>query len=220
MSTEKNILAIDSSTSILKVGLLPDDGKIVSAENRDKYRHAEFIFELIERVLQESGAEKSSITMITVCTGPGSFTGLRVGMSSAKGLATSLAVPIIGLSNYEMIAPRLFNEMGKCAVMVPSRRNEFYVGIIDSESFDNSNIMVARADELEEKTGGLPILLVDSIKDTLEIDNEIIGSNRFMITIEDLICAAKTKIMRKPNGDDINRLEPLYIQQFPVKPKK
>ena len=102
MSKEtKKILAIDSSTTFLRVGLQGANDEIFSGENHDRYRHAEFIFPLIDKVISEAKIEKTDIDAIIVATGPGSFTGLRIGMSAAKGLAVALNIPIAGSIHFQ-----------------------------------------------------------------------------------------------------------------------
>ncbi|PKK84160.1 MAG: tRNA (adenosine(37)-N6)-threonylcarbamoyltransferase complex dimerization subunit type 1 TsaB [candidate division Zixibacteria bacterium HGW-Zixibacteria-1] len=214
MSKGKNILAIDSSTSVLRVGLAADSGQLYEAENHDRYRHAEFIFKLIEDVMNRAQLDKDDIDVIMIATGPGSFTGLRVGMASAKALAVSLEIPIVGLSIYSAISGRLFREYGRTAVLVPSRRNEYYIGLIESPDFNDTLISVITAEELKNRSNLPPLLGIDLDMSRLEIsDNRIVDDISFRLNIIDLINTGLARL-QKSGGDDIARLEPLYIQDF------
>lgn len=213
-SIEKNILAIDSSTSTLRVGLLGNAGRIFEAENHDRFRHAEFIFKLIEDVLSQAALDKNRIEGIVIATGPGSFTGLRVGMAAAKALALSLGIPLAGLSIYSAIAGRLFREHGRAAILIPSRRDEYYIGEIESPVFDNKTIAVITKDRLQAGSDLPPILAIDFDISKLELPNEqAVINDAFCMTIEDLITTGQ-HLLKDTNSEDVARMEPLYIQDF------
>ena len=213
-SIEKNILAIDSSTSTLRVGLLDAAGRIHESENHDRFRHAEFIFTLIEDVLNQAGLNKNQIEGIVIVSGPGSFTGLRVGMAAAKALALSLGIPLAGLSIYSAIAERLFREHGRAAVLIPSRRDEYYIGKIESPEFDDSRISMITKDQLNDTSDLPPILAIDFDINKLKLSNgQALIGDAFGMTIEDLITAGRP-LLKNVNSDDVARMEPLYIQDF------
>ena len=211
---KKFILAIDSSTSNLRVGLSNTSGQIFAAENSDKYRHAEFIFRLITDVIGKAEIKKTDIDAIVISTGPGSFTGLRVGMATAKALAVSLQIPIAGVSLFAAIAERLYGELGKAAVLVPSRRNEYYLGIIDSPRFDDDSISVIKADKLRSISDLPPLVGIECDLSGLMIPNaRVITERDFRVSISDFIASGAVRL-DSVGGDDISRLEPLYVQEF------
>ena len=69
-----------------------------------KHSHSEKLFEVIESVLQQASISKNELKAIAVSAGPGSFTGLRIGMSAAKGIAQALSIPIISVPTFEALA--------------------------------------------------------------------------------------------------------------------
>lgn len=81
--------------------------------------HAEALMGLIDDVLTEAGADYAALTKIGVCTGPGSFTGVRVGVASARGLALGLGIPAIGVSRLEALAATA--PPGRVSAVVPMR---------------------------------------------------------------------------------------------------
>lgn len=209
-----HILLIDSATSVLRVGMSSDGRNVLFLENADRFKHAEFVFTLIEQVLEQNNVARRDLAAIIITSGPGSFTGLRVGMASAKGIAVSLGIPLVGVSMYKAIAPRLFAEQGKTVVLIPSRRNEYYAGIIDGESFADEKITVCRSSEISEIYRGCQILGIGcefSGEDFPE--NSILPADRFALQMEDILKAGLIQL-EKNGGDDLSRLEPLYIQQF------
>ena len=97
----KNILAFDTSAAHCAVGLLWD-GRIVFDETRPMSKgQAEALVPMIEEALADR--EKSDIEAIAVGIGPGNFTGTRIAVATARGLALSLGIPAIGISNFELL---------------------------------------------------------------------------------------------------------------------
>jgi tRNA threonylcarbamoyl adenosine modification protein YeaZ len=98
------ILAIDTSTDNASLALVKGDEVLAEANWRCERNHTVELLPHLARLLDEAKADISSISGIIVAKGPGSFNGLRVGISTAKGLAFSLGVPIIGISSLEVVA--------------------------------------------------------------------------------------------------------------------
>jgi len=99
------ILAFDTAADRCAVALCEPGGQLC-AERVEQMRrgHAERLFPLIEEAMAEAGAGWHDLTRIAVCTGPGSFTGIRVGVAAARGLALSLGVPAVGITRFEALA--------------------------------------------------------------------------------------------------------------------
>lgn len=83
--------------------------------------HAEALFPMIEGVLAQAGAQIGDVTRFAVCTGPGSFTGLRVGIAAARGLALGCGAEAIGVSRFEALSD------GQSTVAIPGRGGQIYV---------------------------------------------------------------------------------------------
>jgi len=212
MSIER-ILLIDSSTSVLRVGLAMAEGKILSAENRDRFRHAEFIISLIDRLLQENALSKKELTGLIVSTGPGSFTGLRVGLATAKGLAQALKIPVAGVSIFEAVSSRLFRTVGRTAVLIRSRREQYYCGLVDTPQFDNQTIELIDMSEITTRFQGIPILPVDMPEFPSMPGLRLIKAEEFFLGLEDFLDPGRERL-NATGMENLATLEPLYIQQF------
>lgn len=93
------ILALDTATSVAVVALGDQDGGLVAESTWTAgHRHGEELLARIDRLLAETGTDLPELGAIVVGTGPGAFTGLRVGLATAKGLAHGLGIPIVGVS--------------------------------------------------------------------------------------------------------------------------
>lgn len=123
-----NILVFDTSTDMLAVGLAKNDGSMkLRAESG--FRHSETLLPTIGRCLSESGLELKDIELIACTSGPGSFTGLRIGMSTAKGLSLALGIPWVGVPTLDCIA---FGADVPGRVTVPvldARKNRVYAAL-------------------------------------------------------------------------------------------
>ncbi|MFL5651647.1 MAG: tRNA (adenosine(37)-N6)-threonylcarbamoyltransferase complex dimerization subunit type 1 TsaB [Chloroflexota bacterium] len=98
------LLAIDSATTRVVVALGKRDGAIIDATDWPAgYRHGETLLPAIDDLLARTGTARARLAAIVVGTGPGAFTGLRVGIATAKGLAHGLGLPIIGVSTAEAL---------------------------------------------------------------------------------------------------------------------
>ena len=97
------ILGIDTSGGCCAVALVAD-GRVFRHARRMERGHAEALVPMIERVLAEAGAAYPVLTRVAVCTGPGSFTGIRIGIAAARGLALGLGIPAIGITRLEALA--------------------------------------------------------------------------------------------------------------------
>jgi len=98
------LLAIDTSTDSASLALVQDNKVLAEATWRCGQNHSVELLPHLTQLLEETGAELQSVSCILVARGPGSFNGLRVGLSTAKGLAFSLDIPIIGVSSLELEA--------------------------------------------------------------------------------------------------------------------
>ena len=89
--------------------------------------HGRELFPHIDRIVRSAGGSPQSVTAVVVSAGPGSYTGVRIGVAAAKGLAWALGVPVVGVSTLEVIAQNVANTVaGEFAVMLDARRGHCY----------------------------------------------------------------------------------------------
>lgn len=120
----RKILFIDTSGPRLQLALAGDGSAIVRVEDIAR-GHAEILFDRLAGFLSANATSYKDLTRIGVTTGPGSFTGLRIGISAARGLALALDIPVIGVPN--LLALSLCGPKNPHAVVVDARRGEAYV---------------------------------------------------------------------------------------------
>ncbi len=136
-----NILSIDSSTKNASVAL-EYNNKIISKNVLNEITHSEKILKIIDEVLDESNLTISDIQMLLCTTGPGSFTGLRIGVSTIKAIAHALNLKIMGMPTLELIAYTSFLKTKKEGYYMPilnARNDRVYYSLYKLENTNESS---------------------------------------------------------------------------------
>jgi len=128
------ILAIDSSTPVAGIALM-DDGQLIREEFVNyKKNHSETLMPMVDRVLQECERTLAEVDILAVTIGPGSFTGLRIGLAAIKGLSLATGIPVVAISTLEVLA---YNIAGSDTLVCPvlnARKQEVYAAMYDNRS--------------------------------------------------------------------------------------
>ena len=128
------ILAIDTALDACAAAVLDTQaGQTIAQESQTMKRgHAEALMPLIGRVVAASGASFADLERIAVTTGPGSFTGLRVGLSAARGIALAANIPVIGVTTLTAYAAPMVSEDGEHPVIsaIDARHNHVYLQVV------------------------------------------------------------------------------------------
>ncbi len=125
----KKLLAVDTATDICGVAIIADGRIHVELSLNLGGTHTKHILTAIDAALSLGGVTLNGIDAFAVTRGPGSFTGLRIGVSTMKGLAVATAKPIIGVSSLEVLAHQAGEESVLVCPMMDARRNEIYWSI-------------------------------------------------------------------------------------------
>jgi tRNA threonylcarbamoyladenosine biosynthesis protein TsaB len=125
-----NILGIETATTVCGVALMRDDRIVAEQWLEERSVHAERLFGLIDQVLQEGGVDPRDLDALAISIGPGSFTGLRIGLSAAKGFHLALGKPVLAVPTLTALAQRcegmLAAEGGHIVAALDARRDEVY----------------------------------------------------------------------------------------------
>jgi len=143
------ILSIETTTTNCSVALSRDGETIVLKEDYSgSYSHAERLHVYIDEVLKEAQITPASLTAIAVSKGPGSYTGLRIGVSAAKGLCYALNIPLIAIATLDALAHQVKINEGVIVSMLDARRLEVYSAIYN---FKHEQIRATQAQILDEQ---------------------------------------------------------------------
>lgn len=128
------ILCIETATKVCSVAVV-NDGEVVALreDGPDAYSHAEKLNAFIQDALDQTEIEFAQLDAIAVCKGPGSYTGLRIGTSAAKGLAYALDLPLLAVSTLEALATRVADQRKDTLIlpMIDARRMEVFCAGFD-----------------------------------------------------------------------------------------
>jgi tRNA threonylcarbamoyladenosine biosynthesis protein TsaB len=129
-----NLLSIESAAGVVGAAVLID-GSVVAEENFVDRRHTELLSPAIESVVKKSGIALSQIDVIGVDCGPGLFTGLRVGIATAQGLAYGFSRPVVAVTSVEVLGQvaRANGSTGDVLAVVDARRGEVFVARLSPE---------------------------------------------------------------------------------------
>lgn len=127
------ILNIETATKNCSVSLSRDGLILALSEYAGEgYSHAEKLHVFIEEVLQKGGIAYSDLNAVAVSMGPGSYTGLRIGVSAAKGLCYALHIPLIAIDTLELLARKISIDNGAIIALIDARRMEVYSAVFNS----------------------------------------------------------------------------------------
>ncbi len=161
--TSMNLLAFDTSFDNCAISLLLETGQMLFDAERLERGHAELLIPKIEKILDQAGIEVQALDGIAVGVGPGSFTGVRVSVSAARGLALASQKPLVGIHSFEVyasIAQKEIQSRGKICVVLDARRRDLFYQIFDSEAVALGDPRIAMPDDLLQDIAGKTMTFV------------------------------------------------------------
>lgn len=214
-----HILNIETSTKNCSVSIAKNGALISLKEiNNGGYSHAEMLHPLITEALLESKLTINQIDAIAVGKGPGSYTGLRIGVSAAKGLCFANDIPLISINSLEILAHTIPIDKGTIIPMIDARRMEVYSAIYD-ESFtlirETKAEIIDKSSFIDELQNHTVYFLGDGSEKCQEI---ILHKNA--VFIKDAFPSAKEMVKlsyekyKVNNTDDLAYFEPFYLKNF------
>jgi len=212
------ILNIETATKNCSVSLSKNGKTIFFKEHADQgYSHAEKLHVFIDEVIKECQINISEINAVAVSKGPGSYTGLRIGVSAAKGLCYALNIPLIAVDTLEILANQVQKKDGLIVPMLDARRMEVYSAIFNNDlekiSETKAEILSTESyDEINEK--------IYFVGDCQEKCQTVLTKNNFEFLPEIVYPSANemSKIsyqkFENKQFEDVAYFEPFYLKDF------
>lgn len=175
------VLAIDTSNYVLGVAIVDEEKVIGEVITNLPKNHSVRVMPTIEQLMKECGLKPKELERIVVAMGPGSYTGVRIGVTIAKTLAWSLEIPIVGVSSLEIVAANGRHFNGFISPLFDARRGQVYTGLYQYEgnrlTCVEEDKIILLADWLEElKKRETPVLFIGNDlvihKEQIETDLE------------------------------------------------
>ncbi|MFQ3182213.1 MAG: tRNA threonylcarbamoyladenosine biosynthesis protein TsaB [Polaribacter sp.] len=219
------ILNIETSTKNCSVSIA-NSGKIVAIKelNNGSYSHAEVLHPYIQTILKEGNILNHQIDAIAVSKGPGSYTGLRIGVSAAKGLCYALNKPLIAIDTLKSLSCAISIDEGVIVPMLDARRMEVYAAVYNKDHQEVRKIKAEILDETSfssELEKGKVYFLGDGSQKCKEIithQNAVFIDGKFPSSKE--MATLSYLKYKKKDTEDVAYFEPFYLKDFVAIPEK
>ena len=212
------ILNIETATKNCSVSLAKNGETILCKEIAEQgYSHAERLHVFIDEILKETGISFQDLKAIAVSKGPGSYTGLRIGVSAAKGLCYALEIPLLSLDTLQVLAQKVSIENGLILPMIDARRMEVYSAVFD---LNHTKIVEVKAEILTENSYqevNEPLYFIgdcqEKCKTVLIKDNFHFIPEIVFPTANEMSALSYEKFI-KNEFEDVAYFEPFYLKDF------
>ena len=212
------ILNIETSSKNCSVCLSSKGNLVTSFDFEDEaYRHSELLTSSIQNILNENNLDVSGLSAVSVGIGPGSFTGLRIGFSVAKGLCYPHNIDLIGISSLKIIANSVVKENKNIISLIKDKGEHYYISkysndlkeiikpkikLIDKDYIfnilDDDSVIVVNTDESNE-------FISDLVNEEIQVFKRTISS-------VDMISLSH-KLLEEKEFEDIAYIEPMYVKK-------
>lgn len=220
------ILNIETATPVLSVALAKNGEVIAKREENTQNRHSERITLFIQELLEKRQVTQEDLDAVAVSEGPGSYTGLRIGVSTAKGICYAKDIPLIAISTLKAMAWRMATRRKKesnkkdvlFCPMIDARRMEVYSAFFDSDHHQIRKVQADIIDEnsyeafLTDKTVVFGGDGADKCREVIRSENAVFLNN-IHPSSEAMAPIAET-YFRNKNFADVAYFEPFYLKAF------
>lgn len=221
------VLGIDASTKTGSVALYDSEIGILSEINANiKLNHSDSLMSIVDTVFSLAKLKPMDVDRIAVSTGPGSFTGIRVGVGTAKGLAYSIGCDIIGVNELDILAHTVSQTSNKIMSLIDARKGRVYYSAYEYKGDKMERVSQYGAEELK--------LVLEDYKDEKitftgdgsivykEIIDEIMGDNAiYNLKSNSMVRAGiMAEMAVEKDADNLYTLEPYYISKTQAEREK
>ena len=215
-----HILCLETATTNCSVALSINGNVVAMQEdNAQKYSHAERLHVFIKEVLDAAGITKDKLSAIAVSKGPGSYTGLRIGVSATKGLCAALDIPLISVDTLGALSRKLTVNDGELIIpMLDARRMEVYSAVFDNNGNRHRETQAQILDETSF-TEYLDKGIVHFVGNGVEKFQEICEHPNARFVIGELPSSTQMATMAQSKFEandleDVAYFEPYYLKDF------
>jgi len=212
------ILNIETATKNCSVGLSKNGEVLLVKEVAEQnFSHAEKLHVFIEEVFAEANLKLTDLDAIAVSQGPGSYTGLRIGVSAAKGLCYALSIPLIAVDTLEVIARKIKVDNGIIVPMIDARRMEVFSAFFDANfnKIRETKAEVIDASSYQEISGSIHLVGDGAmkLKDVLTYSKFHYYPELEFPSATEMAVISQQKFENK-QFEDVAYFEPFYLKDF------
>lgn len=213
----EKILMIETSTECCSVAL-SDGAQIVAARiNETPRQHASQLAPYIREVLQEAGLTAGDLDAVAVSEGPGSYTGLRVGVSTAKGLCFGAGKPLLGIDTLQILAGQAEGGFDRIVAMIDARRMEVYAAPFDryGNKLDETRAVILDDDSFRQELEEGTILFIGTGTEKFRrICPHPNATFRECYPLATAMVRPALAALQKKEFKDVAYFEPFYLKDF------
>lgn len=214
------ILNIETATKNCSVSLAKEGKTIASKELAEQgYSHAEKLHVFIEEIIKENNLTFQELSAVAISQGPGSYTGLRIGVSAAKGLCFSLNIPLIAVDTLQVLASQVQAETGLIVPMLDARRMEVYSAVFNTKYEKLKDVQAEIINEESYADVMEPMYVVgdcqEKLKTVMTKENFRFQENVVFPSAKEM-CALSFDKFQKNDFVDVAYFEPFYLKDFVV----
>ena len=213
------ILNIETSTTNCSVSISENEETIASLEkNFEHYSHSEVLHVYITELFRKSDLEINDIIAVSVSEGPGSYTGLRIGSATAKGICFALKIPLIAIDTMHILAKKIKSTKGYIIPNLDAGRNEIYFSVFDFNyrQIEPTNFKELNTKSFEKYLDSESVHFIgnanNKLKKILNYDNAIFSEKELPSSLE--MASLSFEKFSKNQFVDIENFEPNYLKNF------
>src|SRR5690606_6826222 len=218
------ILILETATKVCSVALAKD-GQLVAIQeaHEERFTHAENLNVFVAEVLKLAGSDFKDLDAIAVSGGPGSYTGLRIGVSAAKGYCHALNIPLIAVDTLRAMASGVEIESGVIIHMIDARRMEVFCSVFDKDHNELEAVSAAVLDEnsYSQYSDHTIYLLGDGATKFTDLNKALTTVNLYQYPSAGSMISLVETAYKQQIFVDTAYYEPFYLKDFVAgKPKK
>jgi tRNA threonylcarbamoyladenosine biosynthesis protein TsaB len=213
------ILNIETSTTNCSVSISKDE-EIIASEEKDfkNYSHSEVLHIYINDLFRKSGLAINDISAVSISEGPGSYTGLRIGSATAKGICFALKIPLIPLDTMDILAKKIKSKTGYIIPSLDAGRNEIYYSVFDYtfQKIEPTNFKELNTKSFEKYLDSESVYFIgnanNKLKNFLSSRNAVFSKKELPSSLE--MAGLSFEKFSRNEFIDIEYFEPNYLKNF------
>jgi len=210
-----NILSFDTSTEKFSLAIYRKNQIVYYYSRILKKKYSKYLIPIIKDSLIKVNMKIKQINVISISVGPGSFTGIRLGIAAAKGLSMPYNISILGFSNMDLIMESVDNKIkGKnFLILIKGKKNDFYYQLFNSKKRKISNISFFSDYKLPNFKNFKDIIIIGNFNEKIKNKIKSINKKKFLcfkkkfFSARNLIYLSKVSLLKK----NIKTVEPIYV---------
>ena len=209
------VLGIETSGIRCSIAWWQNGSVLLEYNLERKNEHAVLLAALVEKGFNELGFDPNTVTHVVIGSGPGSFTGLRIGMSYAKGFCFGQNIPLVTVTNFELLADLAKDDKFPIYTLIEAGRGNYYTGIFKKEKSTLDQKFLSPVSQIEQELSDNGQVVVHE-ENSKGFFKESLGKT--IMIVDGQYHAARLCVLgyNKQSGQhvNLNEIEPLYLQKF------